>query len=89
MIPQSSTSAPVPDAPAAPGQTWTPTTLGSLAYCLFALHQPGPVSELRTREEARAEGLFAAVGAVTTPGPESDPLLRRQNLLGELSQLNF
>ena len=67
---------------------WTPATLSSLAYCLFAVQQPGPVSDLRTQDEAHAEGLLTPVGAAVA-GPEPDAFLRRQNVLGEISLLDL
>lgn len=73
---------------ARPGITWTSSTLGTLAYTLFALQQPGPVADLRTREQALAEGIISPAGTIATPGQE-DPFLRRQNVLGEISQLDL
>jgi hypothetical protein len=73
------------------GVTWTSSTLGTLAYTLFAVQQPGPVVDLRTQEQAKAEGIISPTGGagiVTTPGQE-DPFLRRQNVLGEISQLDL
>ena len=73
-------------APATPG--WTPATLGSLAYFLFALQQPGTLDELRTADDVRAEGLLAPA-EVANPTVELDPFLRRKNLLGEIGSLNL
>jgi hypothetical protein len=75
-------AAPTPDG----GRSWRAASLGSLTYCLFAVQQPGPLAELRTREQV-----------LDTPAPappaggvrEADPFLRRQNVLGEVSLLDL
>jgi hypothetical protein len=72
-----------------PGITWTSSTLGTLAYTLFAIQQPGPVADLRTRDQAQAEGIISPAGGAVTPPSPDDPFLRRQNVLGEISQLDL
>lgn len=71
------------------GITWTSSTLGTLAYTLFAVQQPGPVVDLRTQEQARAEGIISPTGAAGGRPSSDDPFLRRQNVLGEISQLDL
>ena len=74
-------AAPVPDG----GRAWRAASLGSLTYTRFAVQQPGPLEQLRTREQV----LAAAAPAPAPTDAAHDPFLRRQNVLGELSALNF